>query len=62
MTDADWTALFLREAIDPTEIDLTPLEKLARVQAAPVTPDRTKRADQRPSWMKKLAQYPGNQN
>jgi len=62
MTESDWTALFTREAIDPTEIDLTPLEKLARVQSEPETPDRPVRPDQRPSWMKKLANYPGNQS
>ena len=58
MTDADWTVLFTREAIDPTELDLTPLEKIARAEPATPAPRRT--ADTRPNWMKKLADYPGN--
>lgn len=62
MTDADWTALFTREAIDPTEIDLTPLEKLARVKDEPVTPKSKKPIDTRPSWMQKMIEYPDNQS
>lgn len=60
MSDDDWTALFTREAIDPTELDLTPLEKIARLPKEPATPAPRNTPDTRPSWMKKLADYPGN--
>jgi len=62
MTDADWSALFKREAIDPTEIDLTPLEKLARAPEEPITPAKKTPIDTRPNWMQKMIDYPSGQS
>jgi phage terminase large subunit GpA-like protein len=35
MTDADWTSLFAREAIDPAQVDMGPLEQLMHAAANP---------------------------
>ena len=62
MTENDWAILFEREAIDPAEIDLTPLEKLARIAEEPKTPTVKTPIDTTPSWMQKMIDYPSGKD